>query len=140
MNTLYEGKTYSYGISFLGPVLWCFGLPAGSSYLKLDLRLYLKKKSTDEIIWSYNIDKSKTDIQGLYYGKDIKTYINLLSDALKPALTDLKLKLSQIPYEKLKDKQLQPQPPQPVQEPAAQLQPEFSISAIGISAAAITAK
>ena len=55
-STLYEGKTYSYGISFLGPALWCLGLPAGSSYKKLGISLYLKKMDTGEIVWSYNFE------------------------------------------------------------------------------------
>lgn len=137
-STLYEGKTYSYGVSFLGPVLWCFGLPAGSSYIKLDLTLYLKKRSTNEVLWTFNLNKSKTNIQGLYYGKDISTYISLLAENIDSVINDLKLKLSQIPPEKLMAEEHKPSvEPLAVQLPARQ---EPSFSAAEITAASVTAK
>lgn len=105
-STLYEGKTYSYGISFLGPALWCFGLPAGSSHKKLHIGLYLKKIDTGELIWSYNLNKEKTVVQGLYrnWGKDVNSFANLMEEGIKEVVSDLRSKLSQIPPDTLKVK------------------------------------
>lgn len=105
-STLYEGKTYSYGISFLGPVLWCFGLPAGSSHKKLNIMLYLKKTDSRESLWSYNLKKEKTLIQGLYHnwGKDINSFVTLMDEGTKEAIADLHVTLSKIPIEQLKYK------------------------------------
>ena len=120
-STLYEGKTYSYGISFLCPVLWTLGLPAGSSYNKLNIKLYLKKADTEELIWSYSFNKEKVIVQGLYYnwGKDLYNYESLIQEGMKAVTDDLKRKLSGIPLESLKVKRPEPAPPAPApQEPS----------------------
>ena len=103
-STLYEGKTYSYGISFLGPALWCFGLPAGSSHKRLNIELYLKKIDTGEVVWSYNLNKEKTLVQGLYHnwGKDVNSFANLMQEGVKEAIASLRLRLSQMPFDNLK--------------------------------------
>lgn len=105
VSTLYEGKTYSYGISFLGPALWCFGLPAGSSYNKLDINLFLKNNKSGDLIWSYAFDKEKTVIQGLYYnwGTDLNSYTNLMQEGMKEVIRDLRQKLSKYSQEQLKN-------------------------------------
>lgn len=102
-STLYEGKTYSYGISFLGPALWCLGLPAGSSHKRLEIVLYLKKAATQELIWSYNINEENTVIQGLYHnwGKNVNSFSLLMRQGLKEAFKDMELKLKEIPLEKV---------------------------------------
>lgn len=109
-STFYEGKTYSYGISFLGPALWCFGLPAGSSHKRLNIELYLKKIDSGEVVWSYNLNKEKTLVQGLYHnwGKDVNSFANLMQEGVKEAIADLRLKLSEIPFDKLKVKSPEP--------------------------------
>ena len=103
-STFYEGKTYSYGISFLGPALWCLGLPAGSSHKKLDIMLYLKKADTGEVIWSYNIKKENTVIQGLYHnwGKNVNSFVLLMQEGVREAIADMQIKLKAIPLEGLK--------------------------------------
>lgn len=103
-STLYEGKTYSYGISFLGPVLWSIGLPAGSSINKLSLTFYLKKRDTNEVIWSYKLNKEKSTVQGLYYnwGKEVNSYDDILKAGLTEMIEDMRNKLSKIPQNQLK--------------------------------------
>lgn len=109
-STLYEGKTYSYGLSFLGPALWCLGMPAGSSHKKLSIGLYLKKKDTGEQIWSYALNKEKTVVQGLYHnwGKDVNSFASLMEEGINEAMTDMRLKLTAVPLETLKVKLPQP--------------------------------
>lgn len=113
LSTLYEGKTYSYGISFAGPVLWCLGLPAGSSHKKLNIMLYLKKRDTGEQIWSHTINEENTVIQGLYHnwGKEINSFVTLMNQGVKEAVADLRAKISGMPIEQLKVKT-------PIVEPA----------------------
>jgi hypothetical protein len=121
-STLYEGKTYSYGLSFFGPALWCLGLPAGSSHKKLTIGLYLKKKDTGEEIWSYRINKEKTVIQGLYHnwGKDVNSFAALMDEGVRGAITDMRLKLTAIPAENLKVKEQEHPVSAPVPQPSGQ--------------------
>lgn len=121
-STLYEGKTYSYGLSFLGPALWCLGLPAGSSHKKLTIGLYIKKKDTGEQIWSYSINKEKTVIQGLYHnwGKDVNSFAALMEEGVKDAIADMRLKLTNLSMEKLKAQEPQAPAPVPAPQPPAQ--------------------
>lgn len=113
-STLYEGKTYSYGISFLGPALWCLGLPAGSSHKKLGVKLFLRKADTAELIWAYDISKENTVIQGLYHnwGRNVNSFALLMEAGVREAIEDLRDKLKDIPAEKLKAR-----PPQATQAP-----------------------
>ena len=117
ISTLYEGKTYSYGISFAGPVLWCLGLPAGSSHKELHIVLFLKKRATSELLWTYAINKENTVVQGLYHnwGKEVNSFVNLMDKGTKEAMADLRAKLSGIPLEHLKVKE--PKPILPLKEP-----------------------
>lgn len=112
ISTLYEGKTYSYGISFAGPVLWCLGLPAGSSHKELHIILYLKKRATSELLWAYTINKENTVVQGLYHnwGKEVNSFVNLMNAGAKEAIVDLRAKLSSIPLYHLKVREQQPVP------------------------------
>ena len=125
-STLYEGKTYSYGISFLGPVLWCFGLPAGSSHKKINIALYLKKIDSAEIIWSYTLNKENTVIQGLYHnwGKDVNSFVGLMEAGAKEAIADMRVKISGIPIEKLLKTRQPDLPVPPVSPVAAEQTPE----------------
>jgi len=118
-STLYEGKTYSYGISFLGPALWCLGLPAGSSHKKLGVKLFLRKADTAELIWSYDISKENTVIQGLYHnwGKNINSFALLMEAGVREAIEDLRDKLKDIPAKKLKAPEAPQAAPQALPEP-----------------------
>ena len=125
-STLYEGKTYSYGISFVGPVLWCFGLPAGSSHKKLNITLYLKKRDTQELLWTYTINQENTVIQGLYHnwGKEVNSFVTLMNEGAKGAIADMRVKLANVPTEKLKVQPQQIPPPPPPKEQEQPIVPE----------------
>lgn len=130
-STLYEGKTYSYGISFLGPALWCFGLPAGSSHKRLSIELYLKRIDTGEVIWSYNLNKEKTLVQGLYHnwGKDVNSFASLMQEGVKEAIASLRSRLSQLPFDNIEAKSTEPEPSAPKQSEAMSAQIEPSSTA-----------
>jgi len=98
LSTDYQGKIYSYGLSIIGPDLWLFGLPAGSSYNQLKLDLTLNKPDTSELIWEYSFNKENTVVQGYYYnwGHDVKAYSDLMQDGMNEAIKDLAAKLQTV--------------------------------------------
>lgn len=52
LNTKYKGKIFSYGLSAYGPLLWFFGLPAGSFENQLAVELSCVNSKTDQSILS----------------------------------------------------------------------------------------
>lgn len=94
ISTDWVGKIYSYGLSAVGPVLWFFGLPCGSSYNKISLELELNDKKPSKI-WGYTLTKEKTIVQGYYYsfGHDVKSYASLMQEGMNEAVKDLNNKL-----------------------------------------------
>jgi hypothetical protein len=88
------GKIYSYGLSIVGPALWIFGLPCGSSYNKLSLEFELNDKKPSKI-WGYTLIKETTIVQGYYYkfGHDVKSYASLMEEGMNEAVKDLDNKL-----------------------------------------------
>lgn len=106
LSTDWEGKIYSYGLSVYGPVLWFFGLPAGSSNNELKLELSLNKADTKDLIWDYSFNKSRRVVQGLYYywGHDVKAYTDLMEEGMNEAIKSLDERLRTIPLEKIKKK------------------------------------
>jgi hypothetical protein len=73
LSTEYMGKTYSYGLSFVGPYLCLAGLPANSSRYTLKLRLYLDKKSVPGPLWRYELSRERKLVQGIYYNRHRET-------------------------------------------------------------------
>lgn len=102
LSTLYIGKIYSYCLSIVGPALALFGLPSGSCYNRLKLKLHLNKYKSKDSLWEYEFDKEITTVHGLYYGfgYDVKEYTSLMEQGMNEAIKDLDSKL-QILY--LKD-------------------------------------
>jgi hypothetical protein len=103
-STLWRGKTYSYGLSIYGPMLWFIGLPSGSAYNQLNLKMGLKRKGEPENMWEHSFNKEKLIVQGLYYrwGHDVKQYSSLMEEGMNEAVKSLDEKLSTIPEDKLK--------------------------------------
>lgn len=95
ISTDWIGKTYSYGLSIVGPGLAIIGLPCGSSSNTLSLELVLNDKKPSQL-WGYNFTKEKTIVQGLYYsfGDDVKAYAGLMEDGMNEAIKDLDNKLA----------------------------------------------
>jgi hypothetical protein len=63
----YDGKLISYGLSVEGPLLWIFGLPAGTTHNGLVLSMELKRASGGERVWSHKISGDWGKTVGLYY-------------------------------------------------------------------------
>jgi hypothetical protein len=95
ISTEYLGTQYSYGLSFAGPYLWILGAPVGSSANTLNLKFYLKEKTSKKILWEYVFNRSERITIGLYYnfGHDVRRYPYLMQQAMNEALVDLSKKL-----------------------------------------------
>ena len=90
----YVGRTWSYGLSAFGPLLWFFGLPAGTSANIVDLELELIDRN-DEVVWYFRSDDHHQIKQGLYYnwGKDVLHFATVTENVLNAALRDLERRL-----------------------------------------------
>jgi hypothetical protein len=88
-HTTYNGKVISYGLSAFGPLLWFFGLPAGTSTNLLDLTLSLTDRE-DRELWKYSFSQDDTITQGLYYnwGNDTLQFASLFQTAMNGALQE----------------------------------------------------
>jgi curli biogenesis system outer membrane secretion channel CsgG len=91
ISTKYEGSIYSYGLSLYGPLLWIFGLPAGSSTDNLGLKFSLVDLKTSKILWESSYTGEETISQGYYYnwGHDVRGYSILMEKAMNEALKDM---------------------------------------------------
>lgn len=87
----YEGTLYSYGVSVACPCLWLLGLPAGSSINHLAVKLVLRDRSTNRIVWEYAFDRKDKVVQGYYYnwGDDVRGIAITLQHAMNEAVRDL---------------------------------------------------
>ncbi|MCX6249469.1 MAG: hypothetical protein NTX61_01835 [Bacteroidetes bacterium] len=92
LNTNYFSTVNSYGLSFLGPLLWIIGFPAGSASNELSVNLNFIDNETKQIMFSktYSIPKIRkilwlynADFTGDFY------YPRLLADIYKQFCTDL---------------------------------------------------
>lgn len=103
-STLYKGKLYTYGLSVVGPILWFIGLPCGSSYNQMELKLAINKKDANECIWKYAFNKETILVQGLYYkmGHDVKGFTTLMEDGMNEAIKDLDNKMESLYSKDLK--------------------------------------
>lgn len=93
----YVGRTWSYGLSALGPLLWFFGLPSGTSANIVDLELELIDRN-DEVVWYFRAGDDHQITQGLYYnwGKDVLHFATVTENVLNAALRDLEPRLSDL--------------------------------------------
>lgn len=93
-GTTYHGKIISYCLSAFGPLLWIFGLPAGTSDNTLEFTLSLKSREGNEL-WTHSFSGKESIVQGLYYnwGNDALNFATLMQLGMNEALKDLEQKL-----------------------------------------------
>lgn len=89
-HTTYRGVVITYGMSVYGPLLWFFGLPAGTSTNVMDVTLSLSDREGREL-WSYEFSDKDGVVQGLYYnfGNDAVHFAELFAKAMNGALQNL---------------------------------------------------
>jgi hypothetical protein len=77
----------SYGLSVYGPLLWFFGLPAGTSNVNLVIDLTLKDRR-GKVVWTETLASQGGFTQGLYYnmGRDMEGLARGLQTTLDAAL------------------------------------------------------
>ncbi|MBI5376114.1 MAG: hypothetical protein HZA77_11810 [Candidatus Schekmanbacteria bacterium] len=93
-STLYNGKIFTYGLSFVGPCLWSLGLPSGSSNNELEVKLSLLTRDNKKI-WEYNVEDKASVLHGRYYnwGFDNDGYAEILLIGMNKAIQDLNEKI-----------------------------------------------
>ena len=91
LSTTYKGTLWTYGLSGYGPLLWCFGLPAGTSANDLILALKVTDLATQKVLWDKKYDLDRKIVQGLYYkfGHDVRGYPYLMQDIMNDAIEDM---------------------------------------------------
>jgi hypothetical protein len=99
ISTTYKGTLWTYGLSAYGPLLWFFGLPAGTSYNEIILSLSLIDLSTGLPVWENKYNVNDKIVQGLYYkmGHDVKGYSQLMQNIMNDAIGDMNRKLQRMP-------------------------------------------
>lgn len=95
LSTTYKGSMWTYGLSVYGPLLWFFGLPAGTSQNDLTLALKFTDLKSGDLVWENNYDMSQKITQGLYYkfGHDVRGYAYLMQDIMNQAIEDINREL-----------------------------------------------
>jgi hypothetical protein len=84
VDTTYSGRIYSYGLSAYGPLLWLFGLPAGSASNELEVELSLADKQTGATLVSRRYRAPRYDATSwLYVMKSDFEYPTLLAGVYK---------------------------------------------------------
>lgn len=91
LSTTYRGTMWTYGLSVYGPLLWFFGLPAGTSNNDLTLGLKVTDLSTGNRLWEKNYEVNHKIVQGLYYrfGHDVKGYSYLMQEIMNDAVEEM---------------------------------------------------
>ena len=91
ISTTYHGTMWTYGLSIEGPLLWIFGLPAGTSRNDLAMKMVVTDQSTGKRLWEKTYEKSDKIIQGLYYryGHDVRAYSYMTQEIMNDVVTSL---------------------------------------------------
>jgi hypothetical protein len=90
-KSTYEGKLISYGLSVEGPLLWIFGLPAGTVANDEQISLTLKRAGDGTVVWSHQISGRWSKTIGLYYnwGADFDGFPQILQTGLHDGMKQL---------------------------------------------------
>lgn len=93
-STRYEGKLYTYCISFAGVYLWFLGLPAGSAQNTLEISLHLEDLASGQILWEGSYTKNDGSTSWIYAMQPDFFYDSLLKDIMKEVIPSLKQKFA----------------------------------------------
>jgi len=91
LDTTYKGTIISYGLSVYGPMLWIFGLPAGTCSNELALQIDCVERATNKTVFSktYTADKYKKTFWIYNLANDFE-YAALLKSVYKQAVEDIR--------------------------------------------------
>jgi hypothetical protein len=93
-STYYNGKIFTYCISFYGAYLWLIGFPAGSYENNLEISFELVEASTGKVLWNETYKKDFSKVFWIYApGADFR-YDLLLKEIMKEIIPSLKNKLA----------------------------------------------
>jgi hypothetical protein len=83
----FTGTVISYGISYYAYVLWALGLPRSYRDNRIALTLELRKRDSQQVVWSAVLHDEDSLIESLYYGSPYYRYPRMIERQLRPALT-----------------------------------------------------
>jgi hypothetical protein len=91
LNTDYNGKLYTYGLSFFGVYLWFFGAPAGSTSNDLSVELRCEEAVSNKLIFSKTYNAQTYKKVGWIYSmpSDFK-YSDMLKEIYSDFIADFK--------------------------------------------------
>ncbi len=93
-STYYNGKLFSYCISFAGVYLWFVGFPSGTYENNLEISFELVEPSTGKVLWNGTYKKEFSKVFWIYApGADFR-YDLLLKDIMKDVIKSLKSKFA----------------------------------------------
>ncbi|MFH1049714.1 MAG: hypothetical protein V1779_02150 [bacterium] len=97
-STYWDGSLITYCLSSYGSLLWLVGLPVGTVNNELSLKLFLRKSSNWEVVWSDEIKGNYGKTVGFYYNwaSDFDGYSEILKKGLNESLKKLALKLPEL--------------------------------------------
>lgn len=99
-STHYNGKLITYGLSAYGPMLWFFGLPAGTVTNELAVKLRLVDRASQNLLWEKEY-RDQYDIgafwfyampEDFYYDKLLKQLMPKILGDLEAAVQEIKRK------------------------------------------------
>ena len=89
-----ERKMYFYGLSFFGPLLWYFGLPAIINECEISIEFKILDKN-ETVIFTKDYNLAESVSSGLYYNlmDQNKVYLRILKNLLKKFMKDSEIVL-----------------------------------------------
>ena len=89
ISTKYNGKTLTYGLSGVGPLLWFVGFPAIYFTNDIEIDLSLIDSKTKEVVFQKRYKKEFSKLDWMYYIHNDIRYDLMLEDLYKKFVDDL---------------------------------------------------
>lgn len=98
-STKYDGKLISYCLSAYGPLLWLFGLPAGTVKNDLVFSLRLEEQASKKLIWekTYSVEHDHGAFW-IYAMPEDFFYDKMLKGLVPGILTDLEQAIKNVTF------------------------------------------
>lgn len=95
----YEGRLYTYCVSFLAGYLHIFGIPMGKSMVHLDMDMTMYDRDGNKV-WEHEVKDDWSIKQGLYYGngRDMEGVADTLYTGLNDAVRNAPKKLEEMAH------------------------------------------
>jgi hypothetical protein len=97
LDTKYDAKLISYGLSVYGPTLWFVGLPASYVTNSVDFTLQLKRVSDGTVVWKHEVKGFWDKTTGLYYnwGTEFDGFTLIVKNGLEDGMKNIAKEISE---------------------------------------------